>query len=278
MVWEIVSKAAERSRRIRILMWPESTAMRRSLVILMRAVSVIWRALPSPHLGRSIHLSVMLVPAYKPLLKRSRPRKKQTWTWPEGAESALQDWFMHTYWEVFMTAASQGDQIEIEGYAKLVTSYITKCTEDVTVIKTFTALGNCKPWMTIEVVLLQTARDAAFRAGDITALCSARSALSKGIKATKGTYAEKIQGPLCDTGNTRQMWQGVQALTDYKSRQEGNDNDASLPHRLNNLFAHFEVPNPTTRGKSVPSPPSIGPALTINAADTRWTLTRFNPQ
>ena len=37
--------AAERSRRIRILMWPESAAMRRSLVSLMRAVSVLWRAL-----------------------------------------------------------------------------------------------------------------------------------------------------------------------------------------------------------------------------------------
>ena len=33
MVWETVSKAAERSRRMRILMLPESEAMRRSLVI-----------------------------------------------------------------------------------------------------------------------------------------------------------------------------------------------------------------------------------------------------
>ena len=44
MVREIASKA-ERSRKIRILMWPESAVMRWSLVILMRAVSVLWRAL-----------------------------------------------------------------------------------------------------------------------------------------------------------------------------------------------------------------------------------------
>ena len=43
------------------------------------------------------------------------------------------------------TAASQGDQIDIEEYAEVVTSYIAKCTEDVTVIKTFTACGNRKP-------------------------------------------------------------------------------------------------------------------------------------
>ena len=124
--------------------------------------------------------------------------------------------------------------------------------------KTFTAHGNRKPWMTTEVRSLLTARDAAFRAGDMTALRSARSALSKGIKTVKGTYAEKIQGHLYDTGNTRRMWQGVQALTDYQSGKEINNDDASLPDRLNNFFVRFEAPNPTTRGRAVHSPPSIG--------------------
>ena len=41
MVWEMVSKAALRSRRMRIVKSPESAAMRRSLVILTRAVSVL---------------------------------------------------------------------------------------------------------------------------------------------------------------------------------------------------------------------------------------------
>ena len=116
-----------------------------------------YKATPCPHLGRSDHLSVMLVPDYKPLLKRSRPVKKQIRTWPEGAESALQASFMHTDWEVFKTAASQGDQIDIEEYAEVVTSYIAKCTDDVTVIKTFTARGNRKPWRTTEVRSLLTA-------------------------------------------------------------------------------------------------------------------------
>ena len=53
MVWEIMSKAAERSSRIRSLMWLESAAMRRSLVILMRAVSVLWHAL-KPHFRHSL--------------------------------------------------------------------------------------------------------------------------------------------------------------------------------------------------------------------------------
>ena len=45
-----------------------------------------------------------------------------------------------------------------------------------------------------EVHSLLTARDAAFRAGYVTALRSARSALSKGIKAAKGTYCRVNPG------------------------------------------------------------------------------------
>ena len=39
----MVSKAALRSRRMRIVSEPESAAMRRSLEIFMRADSVLWR-------------------------------------------------------------------------------------------------------------------------------------------------------------------------------------------------------------------------------------------
>ena len=99
----------------------------------------------------------------------------------------------------------------------MVTSDIAKCTEDVSVIKTFSAHGNCKLWMTTEVRSLLTAQYAAFRVGDMTALHSARSVLLKGIKAAKGTYAEKSKGHLCNKGNTRWMSQGDQAQMDDKS-------------------------------------------------------------
>lgn len=42
MPWEIVSKVAIRSRRMRIVMSPESAANKRSFVIFPRAVSVLW--------------------------------------------------------------------------------------------------------------------------------------------------------------------------------------------------------------------------------------------
>lgn len=61
----------------------------------------------------------------------------------------------------------------------------------------------------------------------------------------KRTYVEKIQDHLSDMGNTR-MLQGVQALTDYKSKQGVDNDDTTLPDRLNN-FAHFAVSNPIVR-------------------------------
>lgn len=66
-------------------------------------------------------------------------------------------------------------------------------------------------------------------------------------------------------------------MTDYKSKQGVDDDDATLPDRLNN-FARFEVSNPIVRGRAGPSPPPVGPAFTISTADTRRTLTRVNPR
>ena len=50
-----------------------------------------FRAAHRPHLGSSNPLSVMLIPAYKPLLVRGKPTVRQVWVWSEGAMEALQD-------------------------------------------------------------------------------------------------------------------------------------------------------------------------------------------
>ena len=49
----------------------------------------------------SDHLSLLLVPAYTPLKKKSRPVTKNIQIWPEGALSQLQDYFVRTAWSIF---------------------------------------------------------------------------------------------------------------------------------------------------------------------------------
>ncbi len=50
-----------------------------------------YKALPLPHLGASDHITVMLMPAYRPLVKVIKPIHKQIQVWPEGSSEALQD-------------------------------------------------------------------------------------------------------------------------------------------------------------------------------------------
>ncbi|KAK2919151.1 hypothetical protein Q8A73_003522 [Channa argus] len=140
-----------------------------------------YRAEPHPHLGYSDHISVMLIPAYRPLVRCSKPVLKQVKTWPAGAISALQDCFECTDWDMFREAATNGDSINLEEYTSTVTSYISKCVDDVTISKTITTHSNRKPWINANVCALLKQRDAAFRTGDKTALRTARAKLSHAL-------------------------------------------------------------------------------------------------
>ncbi len=150
-----------------------------------------YKAVPRPHLGNSDHISVMLIPAYKPFLKLAKPVQKQITVLPDDATSALQDCFQDTDWNMFKEAATYHDHTDLQEYTETVTAYIKKCIDDVTVTKTITTRANQKPWMTAEVCGLLKTRDDAFRSGDKAVLKTARANLSRGIKKAKRLYAQK---------------------------------------------------------------------------------------
>ncbi len=129
-----------------------------------------YKAEPRPHLGYSDHISVMLTPAYRPLLKLAKPVQKQITVWPDNATSALQDCFQDTDWNMFKEAATYNNHTDLQEYTETVTAYIKNCIDDVTVTKTITTRANRKPWMTAEVRGLLKTRDEAFRSGDKAAL------------------------------------------------------------------------------------------------------------
>ncbi|KAK2912264.1 hypothetical protein Q8A73_006377 [Channa argus] len=198
-----------------------------------------YRAEPRPHLGYSDHISVMLIPAYRPLVRRSKPVLKQE-------------------------------------YTSTVTSYISKCVDDVTISKTITTRSNRKPWINANVCALLKQRDAAFRTGDKTALRTAKAKLSRAIKEAKRAHTKKIHDHFEDSGDTRRMWQGIQAITNYKTTSPDCDRDASLPDALNHFYARFEAQNNVKARKSTP-PPS-DQVLCLTTAEVRKTLCRVNPQ
>ncbi|XP_072911359.1 uncharacterized protein [Hemitrygon akajei] len=211
-----------------------------------------------------------------PHTDRSRPVQKQVKTWPAGAISALQDCFENTDWHMFREAATDGDSTNLEEYTASVTSYISKCIDDVTLSKTITTHANQKPWMTAEVRALLRARDSAFRAGNKAALTTARAKLSRAIRGAKCAHAQLIHSYFQDSGDTRCMWKGIQDITNYKTTSPDCAGDASLPNVLNNFYAWFETENDVAARKS--TPPANDQVLCLSVADVRRTLFRVNPR
>ncbi|KAI5629970.1 gastrula zinc finger protein XlCGF28.1-like [Silurus asotus] len=166
----------------------------------------------------------------------------------------VQDCFECTDWDMFREAATNGEFINLEEYTSTVTSYIGKCIDDVTTSKTITICSNQKPWMTAKVRALLKTRDSAFRAGDKTALKTARAKLSRAIREAKHAHAKRIHGHFQDSGDTRRMWQGIQAITNYKTTSPACDRDAPLPDALNDFYARFEVQNNVVARKTIPPP------------------------
>ncbi|GAA6109013.1 uncharacterized protein LOC113663549 isoform X1, partial [Tachysurus ichikawai] len=173
-------------------------------------------------------------------------------------------------------AATNGDSVNLEEYTSAVTSYIGKCIDDVTVSKTITTRSNQKPWMTANVRTLLRTRDLAFRTGDRAALRTAMAKLSRAIREAKRAHAQTIHSHFQDSGDTRRMWLGIQAITNYKTASPACDSDASLPDALNDFYARFEVQNKVTARKTIP--PTDDQVLCLSTADVRRSLCRVNPR
>ncbi len=234
-----------------------------------------YKPVPRPHLGYSDHISVMLIPAYRPLLKLAKPVQKLITIWPENATSTLQDCFQCTDWNMFKDVATYNNHTDLQEYTETVTAYIKKCIDDVTVTKTITTRANQKPWMTAEVRGLLKTRDEAFRSGDKAALKTARANLSCGIKNAKHML-KKINNHFTDSRDTQSLWQAIQTITDYKPPPQACDDDPSLPDTLNHFYSRFEMQNDTPAQKQ-PTPPN-DQALCLSPADVRKTLSRINPR
>ncbi|KAI4888037.1 hypothetical protein NFI96_004468 [Prochilodus magdalenae] len=130
--------------------------------------------------------------------------------------------------------------------------------------------------MTAEVRALLKARDSAFKAGDKAALRKARAKLSQAIREAKRTHGQSIHSHFRDSGDIRRMWQGIQAVTNYRTAPPGCDSDATLPDALNHFYTRFETQNSVAARKT--TPPSDDQVLCLTAADMRKTLCRVNPR
>ncbi|KAI3367243.1 hypothetical protein L3Q82_008295 [Scortum barcoo] len=120
----------------------------------------------------SDHISVNLIPAYKPLICRTRPTTRTVQVWTE--EACLQHY--RTALSALTGKCSRRDT-DLDGYTSSVLSYLKFCTDAVLPTKTIKVFPNQKPWLDSTVKLLLKACNAAYRSGDKLAYSIARKEL-----------------------------------------------------------------------------------------------------
>uniref|UniRef100_A0A674NYU7 Reverse transcriptase domain-containing protein n=1 Tax=Takifugu rubripes TaxID=31033 RepID=A0A674NYU7_TAKRU len=237
-----------------------------------------YTATPLPHLGQSDHLSLFLTPKYSPLINRVRPSMKTIKVWPAGADSVLQDRFQHTDWSMFTPQGSCGSHThtDIDNFTSTVLDHITTTIDSITTTKRITTYPNQKPWMNKEVRLLLKVRNTAFRSGEAQAYSTARANLRRGIKKAKHTYKRKIEGHF-SSSDPRRMWQGIQAITDYKPNNSSPTvMDTTFLNELNTFYARFEKDDKDTATRT-PVPADHQP-ITLSSTAVYTALSRINPR
>ncbi|KAF0036611.1 hypothetical protein F2P81_011923 [Scophthalmus maximus] len=211
---------------------------------------------------------------YSPLIQRVKPSVTTIKVWPAGTDSLLQDKFHHTDWSMFASQATCGSHTDIDTYTSSVLDYINTTVGSVTTWKQITTYPNQKPWMNKEVRLLLKARNIAFRSGDALAYSISRANLRRGIIKAKHCYKLKVEEHFSNS-DPRRMWQGIQAISDYKpSNSTPITTDVSFLNELNHFYARFDRDNRETQ--TTTRPPSDDQPLSLTSSDVHAALSQIN--
>ena len=76
-------------------------------------------------------------------------------------------------------------------------------------------MPNQKPWISGDVRAALHTRTVAHKSGSVEDYNNARYALRAVIKQAKRDYSQRMESKLI-TNNPRHLWQGLQAITDYR--------------------------------------------------------------
>ena len=105
----------------------------------------------------------------------------------------------------------------------------------------------------------------------------AKYVLEREIRRAKTEYRRKLEQKFA-SGDTRAVWQGLQAITDYKQRPAALSDDPTLPDQLNHFYARFDQQNSTPERHSVDAGCSLPPPFTVEAPQVRRLLENQNPK
>uniref|UniRef100_A0A669BHJ9 Reverse transcriptase domain-containing protein n=1 Tax=Oreochromis niloticus TaxID=8128 RepID=A0A669BHJ9_ORENI len=162
---------------------------------------------------------------------------------------------------------------DIDEYTDSVCGFIRKCVEDVVPSRTVKSFPNQKPWINGDVRTALAARSTAFASANTSDYKHAHYQLRKTIKAAKREYRDRVEQQF---DNPRSMWQGLNAITDFRGKTSTPQTTASLCEDLNVFYARFDTAN-TMRPDSVRTADDAS-AHTVSEEDVRKCFRRVNPR
>ena len=203
-----------------------------------------YHSIARPPLGRSDHNVMLMIPAYRQKLKTQKPQVKTVKQWTPDSILTLQGCLECTDWDVFKNSCSTLDE-----YTDTVSSYISFCEQACIPTKTVKIYPNSKPWFRKDIKKRLDDKNNAFQTKDKDLNKKTQYEYEKAIRQGKMNYKKKIEEKF-EQGESRDVWQGMAKITDYKSKASITDPDPTLPDKLNEFYNRFDEKN------NYPPPPS----------------------
>lgn len=242
-----------------------------------------FKALPLPPLGSADHHTILLAPAYIPVIRRIKRVTKDIKQWTAESILTLQGCFESTDWDSLLSPSD-----DINKQVDTVSSYISFCVDSIIPSKTVTIYPNNKPWITKELKEILNKKKRIFFTGSALDKTEVNREVKRAIKMAKLEYKNKVEEKFT-TGNLRSAWQGLKTMasvntavtTSTRNIQVECSNPSSLPDDLNVFYTRFESDNITQLEETRSSLKPGSSALTFRTEDVvralRKTRERSSP-
>ncbi|CAI5691468.1 unnamed protein product [Oreochromis niloticus] len=221
-----------------------------------------FKALPLPPLGSADHHTILLAPAYTPVIKRIRKVSKNIKQWTEESILTLQGCFEATDWDSLLSPSD-----DIDKQVNTVTSYISFCVDNIIPSKTVSIYLNNKPWITKELKEILNKKKRIFFTGSALDKKEVNREVKRAIKTAKLEYKNTVEKKFTK-GDLHSAWQGLKtmasvntAVTTPRTIQVEGSNPSSLPDDLKGLgrttWPSLRSPDPHSNLAALHSPSGL---------------------
>ncbi|KAM3624257.1 uncharacterized protein V6R79_021176 [Siganus canaliculatus] len=222
-----------------------TTRLEKTLDRCYGSVPDAYKPVTLPPLGSADHHTILLLPAYSPVIRRVKKVTRTIKQWTQEGIMALQGCLESTNWSSLLSPSD-----DIDDQVDVVSSYINFCEENIIPSKTVTIFPNNKPWVTKELKEIINRKKRIFFSGTELEKREINKEVKRAIKIAKLNYRNKVEEKFTH-GNLRSAWQGLKRMAAVNTTSSTapilipESSPASLANDLNSFYTRFETDNST---------------------------------